>query len=298
MPGLRDALNHDLEPHAALHRGGRRDERHARKRTRAAGTCRVQRAGGADRRHAPFPDTGPKVERTTPAVTRQATITTARTRRTGARNTPPSGEGTRRSRYEHGSPTNPPPAKTPPAGGETSTHEPDGTQHAERAAGTSEHAANRSGTQPAARYRREEADSTTRTRRAAAHSGTSHAVSILYGHGGEPIDDVRPCAATRARAWARLSRSRHATAGTGPRGRRAPGPSPGAARYEPCRRSCCGTLRHEALPRAHASGDRRREAPPPRERGDLGRVRIAHPRRGEPDAHRLGPRPRGLRAEG
>lgn len=140
MPGLRDALNHDLEPHAALHRGGRCDERHARKRTRA-GTCRLQRAGGAGRRHAPFPNAGPKVEPTTLAITRQA-VTTARARRTGARNQVAFGGRhapvSVRARLAHE------PTASEDAGRRWRNLDARTgrvTQHAERAAGTSEHAA-------------------------------------------------------------------------------------------------------------------------------------------------------------
>ena len=179
-----------------------------------------------------------------PAVARQAAVTTARTRRTGARNTPPSGKGTRRSRYEHGSPTNPPPVKTPPAGDETSTHEPDGTQHAERAAATSEHAREpeRYATGGALSRKRNRFDDAYAPLTVRAGTSPRHAVSIPYGHGGAPVDDARPCVATRARALARPSRSPHATAG--------PAPDPGvlearrrsAPRYEPCRRSAAAPI--------------------------------------------------------
>ena len=151
----------------------------------------------------------------------------------------------------------------------------------------------------AARYRREETDSTTRTRRAAVHSGTSHAVSILYAHGGQPIDACGRAQRHAPGMGARLVTlaSRHGW----PRSSRPAGCRPVAGRgaiRTVCRRSCCGSVRHEALPRAHASGSRRREAPPPRERGASAAYESRTPRRGEPDAHRVGPRPRGLRAEG
>ena len=218
MPGLRDALNH--RPRAPRGAPLRRAVRRAARTQEEQGSRHVP--GSTRQRRGPTPRA--IAQRRTegrahdPAVARQAAVTTARTRRTGARNTPPSGKGTRRSRYEHGSPTNPPPVKTPPAGDETSTHEPDGTQHAERAAATSEHA------REPERYATGGALSRKRNRFDDAyapltvHAGTSprHAVSLPYGHGGAPVDDARPCVATRARALARPSRSPHATGRPGP----------------------------------------------------------------------------------
>ena len=308
MPGLQDAsTTTSSRTRRSTKAGGATSGTHARglgQPARAGFNAPAARTDAT--RHSPTPDRGSSAR---PRQLHGRPPSRQHAPDAPARNTPPSREGTRRSRYKHGSPTNPPPAKTPPAGGETSTHEPDGTQHAERAAGTSEHVPVvrripvRRAREPE-RYATggalpKEADSTTRTRRAAVHSGTSHTVPILYAHGGEPIDDVRPCATTRAQAGGAsvTLASRHGRPGP----RRPAGSSPGAGRGA-IRTVPPIVLRH-GLPRGAATRARLRKSTTrgtatARARGSRRRTKSRTPRRGQPDAHRVRPRPRGLRAEG
>ena len=285
----------DLELHAALRRGGRCDERHARKRTRTTRHVRVQRAGGADRRHAPFPNAGPKVERTTAAGytadrRHHSTYETHRRARHaafGERHAPVSV----RARLAH-EPTASEDAARRWRNRDARTGR---YADAERTAATSEHVREPERCATAARYRRKRTDR--RAVRAAPPFTrcTSHAVSILYEHGGEPIDDVRPCATTRARARGRVCHARvHATAG----------PVLAAGRLQARRRARRDTNRaaaRSATRRCHArtppevDGARYRHSA---SAGTSAAYESRTPRRGEPDAHRVGPRPRGLRAEG
>lgn len=255
--------------------------------THARGPGQPARAGfsapsGADRRHAPFPKAGPRVERTTSAATRQAAVTNApavparATRRLRGKARAGLGTSTARPRTQRQRRRRPPVAK-PRRTNPTVRSTPSGRPVRVNTPRTGAVRNRRRDTEERKPIRRRvrAAPPFTRARATPCRSGTDTAAnrSMTCGRAQRHAPGHRGASVTLA--------SRHGQ--PGPRGRRAPVLSPGAARYEPCRRSCCGTLRHEALRRAHASASRRREAPPPRERGDLGtavhaqRYRISRP---------------------